>query len=253
MPAKYLTKSTRYGLPPGRAPYMPPAEASESRKIRYSSEWLMHSIPVDSQGDTNACVGYTTANWIEAMLRKTHGRDVLKPGQQIDGEAIWRRGREMFWPKESVESGGLWLWQGFEAAIDMGVLPPATATKEIKSLKFEVLSEEMAKYPLAMAQATHNGWNFPQRESGFIKRMKGDPAAGHAVLMVAMLKQGGKPYAMLQNSWGLDWGWHGCGILSESHWQLNALTVCCTAELPPMWRAWGGWRRFIKDRPETAT
>lgn len=252
MAAKYITKGRVWGVKPPMAGGVPPAMRSDDGRIKYTSEWIYHSIPVDSQGGTNACVGYTTANWVEAMLRKTYGRDILAPGEQIDGEGIWRRGRQMFWPNETVESGGLWLRQGFQAAIELGILPPGTTITEPSVNNFEHMSRHLETSPVAIAQATHQGWEMPRKDNGFIERKKGDPYQGHAILCVGLTMQAGKPFLVLQNSWGLDWGWHGLGILSESHYQLNALSTFCTAKLPPSWPQWDGWREHVKHRPETA-
>jgi C1A family cysteine protease len=252
MRRKYLRKTTRYGVLPSPEGKPPVLSRLAEADVSHTVEWAYHSIPVDSQGGTNACVGYSTANWLEAMLRKHLGRDVLKPTEQIDGELIWRTGREMFFPDEPVEDSGLWLHHGFKAAIALGLLPPGTIVQEVRQNRLDVLSQRLKEAPLVMAQATHQQWNNPKRESGFIKKAKGDVYAGHAVLMVGITQQAGKNFVLLQNSWGLDWGWHGLGLLSEAHYYLNNMAPCCTAKLPEGWQSYDGWRKYVHIRPETA-
>lgn len=238
-----LWPHTKYGFRP-KAKFVP-APKSMPDRIQYTTEWIYHSIPATSQGDTNACVGFTVANWIEAMLRKDLGRDILKRNQQIDGVKIWETGRKMFFPNEPVADGGLWLDHGFRAAIAMGLLPDDSIVQEVNLNNFDSISRFLADTPLAMAQATHSQWNHADSDSGFIRKRKGDPYAGHAILMVGMTKQKGVPYAIFQNSWGLDWGWHGLGLLSEAHYLQNTLSNCYTALLHPDWHRSSTWRDYV--------
>ena len=249
---KYVKRGQRYGLvaDSNNPPTMQASDAT--RPIRYGTEWIYHSVPSDSQGDTSACVGYAWAGWMESMIRKHVGRDALAPGEQIDGEAIWRAGREMFYPRDRVEAGGLLLEHGFEAAVALGILPRGSVLVRCRSNDAVALSLVMRGNPLVIAQALHDGWNFPNAESGFIRRATGDRLAGHAILLSGVTKQRGDPFYYISNSWGTGWGWHGLCMISEPHYRINTLAMPAYAVMPDGWTEHGGWRRWTKLRPETA-
>jgi hypothetical protein len=248
---KHVKRGQRYGLVAD--PHNPPlANAKDYGPIAYNAEWIYHSVPSDSQGDLGACVGYAWANWMEAMLRKHLGRDVLSPGEQIDGEAIWREGRRRFYPREREEDGGLLLEHGFEAALSMGILPKGSTLVRLRRNDPVALASAIRGNPLVIAQALHEHWNFPRKDNGFILRAKGDRFSGHAIVLSGITKQRGQPFYVITNSWGTTWGWHGLCLLSESHYRLNTLAMPAYAVLPDGWTAHEGWRRWVKMRPETA-
>lgn len=250
---KYVKKGQRYGLIPDLGnPGVVSSQHAGTPPVAYNTEWLYHILPSDSQGDLGACVGYAWATWFEAMLRKHVGRGVFSPGEQIDGEAIWRKGRRMFWANEPEEDGGLLLEHGFEAALALGILPPGSKLARCRRIDVAALSQNLMECPLVIAAALHDGWNFPQPESGFIRRMKGDPWQGHAIVLGGLTHQRGEPFYMIPNSWGTGWGWNGIAMLSEPHFRLNNLAMPAYAVLPTGWTGHEGWRRWIKQRPETA-
>jgi len=240
-----------FGVPPLPG-YEPEQALSSADGIDYSSEWVYHGIPSDSQGDLGACVGYAWANWYESMLRKYVGRDVLAAGEQIDGEAIWREGRRTFYPDEPVEAGGMLLEHGFCAALDMEILPPGSELVKLKSNSITAIGYALKRNPLVIAQATHGNWQLPNNENGLIANRRGDVYAGHALMLIGITKQAGVPFVLVQNSWGIDWAWHGIGMMSEPHYQGNTMDAPHFAVLPPGWELHQGWRSYIKRRPETA-
>lgn len=247
----FVKRGQRYGLIAD--PNNPPATLANSHgTIRYGTEWVYHSLPSDSQGDLGACVGYAWANWLECMIRRHIGREALKPGQQIDGEAIWRKGRQMFYPRERIEAGGLLLDHGYEAMLAMGLLPKGSMLVRVNRNDAVALSLVLRGNPLVIAQALHRGWNYPNKESGFIPREKGNPWEGHAVLLTGCTKQRGDPFYLVSNSWGTGWGWQGLCMLSEPHYRINTLAMPAYAVMPDGWTEHDGWRRWTKMRPETA-
>jgi len=248
---KHVKRGQRFGLIPdtGNAPLATPVRTASA--IAYNAEWIYHSVPSDSQGDLGACVGYAWANWLEAMLRKHLGRDVLRPGEQIDGEAIWREGRRMFFPRERVEDGGLLLEHGFEAAVKLGVLPAGSQLVRVRRNDPGALSQVLRGNPLVIAQALHDGWNFARKDNGFIPRQKGEPWMGHAILMSGITRQRGEPFYYISNSWGTAWAWNGVCLMSEPHYRLNTLAMPAYAVLPDGWIGHDGWKRWVKMRPET--
>lgn len=247
---RFVRRGQRYGLVAD--PHNPPATlASEAGPIRYGVEWLYHALPSDSQGDLGACVGYAWATWMEAMIRKHVGRHAIAPGWQIDGEAIWRTGREMFYRGERVEDGGLLLEHGHEAMLAMGILPRGSQLMRMRRNDPTAISLVLRGNPLVIAQALHRGWNFPEKESGFIRRDKGNAWEGHAICLAGVTKQRGEPFYYIANSWGTSWGWNGLCLLSEPHYRLNTLAMPAYSILPDGWSEDRGWTKWLKYRPET--
>jgi hypothetical protein len=212
-------------------------------------EWYDFAVPTYNQ-EYPSCVGHATANWIELMLRRFVGKDVLAAGEQVDGDAIWRRGREMFW--NGTLDGGLLMDQGFAAAIDLGILPAKSQVLKVAA-NLGVVSQQLAKTPVLQGTAVHRGWSDPDPESGEISFDLPNPNAGHATCIVALVDQkgGNQIGSAFQNSWGKDWGRFGYGILREDQWLQCLLDDPVTCLLPDGWTSFDGWRRFVIQRPET--
>lgn len=207
------------------------------------SAWTRHAIPTYSQ-TYPACVGHATANWIEMMLRKHVGRDVFKKGQQIDGDAIWRKGRQMFYPREKVEAGGLLMDHGFRAAIELGILPPDSGVVCVR-LDVGMISRMLRTEPVLQGTAVHRGWETPDPKNGQIPFKLPDPQAGHATVIVGVLEQDGDSYILFQNSWGAQWGMGGFGLMRADQWEQCLLGPVCVCKLPDDWVAWQGWKDFV--------
>jgi hypothetical protein len=207
------------------------------------SAWTRYAIPTYNQ-NFPSCVGHATANWFEMMLRRHVGRDVLKPGQQLDGDAIWRKARAMFYPREKVESGGLLMDHGFRAAIALGLLPPDSGVMCVH-MDVGMISRMLRTEPVLQGTAVHAGWQHPSPESGQIPFKMPDPKAGHATCIVGVLEQDGEPYVLFQNSWGKSWGMGGYGLLRADQWEQCLLGPVAVCKLPDNWIAWNGWRDFL--------
>lgn len=211
------------------------------------SAWTRWAIPTYSQVFPS-CVGHATANWIEMMLRRALGRAVLKPGQQIDGDRIWRRARAMFFPREKVEAGGLLMDHGFKAAVDLGILPPDTGVMTVH-MDAGMVSRMLRTEPVLQGTATHRGWERPDGQNGYIQPALPDPYAGHATVIVGVLQRDGEDYILFQNSWGATWGMGGYGLLRADHWAQSLLGPVAVAKLPDHWTDWEGWRTAIINTP----
>lgn len=248
---KFVKRGQRYGLVAD--PHNPQtlAKPAKAGPVHYTTEWLYHALPSDSQGDLGACVGYAWACWLEAMIRKHIGRHAIASGWQIDGEAIWRTGREMFYRGERVEDGGLLLEHGHEAMLAMGILPKGSQLMRMRRNDVSALSLVLRGNPLVIAQALHKHWNWPRKESGLISRGKGNSWEGHAICLTGLTKQSLTDYYYICNSWGTDWAWQGICMMSESHYRLNTLAMPAYSLLPDGWTEDLGWTRHLKYRPET--
>ena len=182
--------------------------------------WFRWCIPTyNQQGDS--CVGHSWANWIECMLRRKIGLDAIPRGMQMDGQAIWRRGRELFW--EGKLNGGLFLDQGCLAAVDLGILSPSAKPVRVDRV-ISAQALQLVKTPLVVGNAIHAGWFDPSPENGCIDHAPRPDGTGyHATLRVGILYQGNCWYFAGQNSWGSDWGWRGYFLMTTSEDQEGAM------------------------------
>lgn len=210
--------------------------------------WFDRIVPtINQHGDS--CVGQGWANWFEAMLRNDLGRAALKLGEQIDGYAIWKRGREMF--NNGDLNGGLYLPQGYAAMIDLGMIPTDSelidVNAEAEGDLFKICSR-LKKTPLVQGNMVHKGWFNPNPRNGCIDHRPDaneDPEGGHCTLRVGFLVQDETPFWAFQNSWG-EWGWHGIGTMTvEEDLEGWLFDGPYTIELPPDWIQHGGWRKFV--------
>lgn len=216
------------------------------------AEWYDFALPTYNQ-EYPSCVGHATANWLEMMLRRYVARDVISTDEQIDGDAIWRKGRQLFWG--GTLDGGLLVDQGFLAAVALGMLPQQAMPLRIASTVAAV-SQELLQSPVIQGTAVHDGWSFPSPENGAVPFQLPDPFAGHATCIVAVGRaesdEDALKYAVpFQNSWGSEWGRFGYGQLRDDQWKQCLMDDPVTCRLPEGWEKWRGWERFVIRRPSS--
>jgi hypothetical protein len=211
------------------------------------SGWTNYTIITDNQHNLPACAGFATANWIECMIRSKQSRNALKKGEQINGEAIWRKARKMFWAHEKEDDGGLFMDQGFKAAIALGILPPDTVVS-MRDVNIAELSVILREQPVLQGTQVSVAWNNPSTVNGQIREAMPDPLGGHATCIIGVMEQGGNHYVLFQNSWGDRWGWNGYGLLTEEQWSSSLISQLATAELPWDFETWHGWRDFVVNK-----
>lgn len=165
-----------------------------------------YMLPSDNQGNLPACGGYMMANWIEWLMNKS-GR-YISEGYQVDGDAIWRHAREMFWKNLS---GGLYMPQAFLAAVDMGFL-----VGEYKIISVSEVMKLLPTRPVCVMLSITDNWYSPKKQNGFIKE-GGKLVGNHFVTMVGATIQDGVEYVHFLNSWGYKWGFNGIATLSYEH------------------------------------
>jgi hypothetical protein len=145
---------------------------------------------------------------MEMMVRRYIGMDALKEGEEIDGYAIWQRAREIFY--DGKMTGGQSLGQGFEAMLDLGILPPGSMLVDIAPLT-DAICLALQETPLVQGHVLHSGWYEPNPENGCLdhsKRPKPDDG-GHATVLMAITIKDANTYLVSQNSWGAHYGWKG--------------------------------------------
>lgn len=213
--------------------------------VTSARDWYREAVPTYSQ-KFPSCVGHSTANWVEMMLRAEAGDGILAKGQQIDGDAIWRRGREMF--NGGDMDGGLLMHQGFLAAVDLGILPEGSAPVALEATPAAVARQLLAT-PVLQGTCVHRGWEDPNPENGQIPFLLPDPFAGHATCIVSVTSQAGDSFLAFQNSWGATWGRYGFGLLRADQWAQCLLDAPVTCQLTWKLSEHEGWRKYVIGTP----
>lgn len=170
-------------------------------------DWYNEGVPTDAQR-LPSCVGRAVAQMLMALFRR-NGRRV-----KIDGDAIWRRGREMFYGGDM--SGGLLLHQGVFAAESLGLLRKGEYEIFRPANDLAEIDRYLSISPLVQGTATWPAWDRPNPVNGQIARGTPNRNAGHATVIFDVQKRNGRYYNIFANSWGRSWGRHGYGILTEA-------------------------------------
>jgi hypothetical protein len=186
------------------------------------------------------------------MVRRWQTPFAIPPGYQVHGESIWRSGRELFWSGNL--GGGLYLPQGFAAAVDLGLLPPDARLVKVGK-GWDAVNAALARSPLVQAHYTHPGWFQADTVSGCIDHEPApDRSAAHATLLVATLERpdvSGAPtrWRVLLNSWGAQRGRFGLFTMTEAEWAEGVMADgLYTAEIPDL-AAWDGWKKGLVRTP----
>ena len=207
------------------------------------AEWTPRSWFGTAHVATNqigpSCVGMAVANWVEHKLGSR-----LDKRTQIDGYAIWRRGRDMFW--NGTYNDGLYLYQGVAAAVSLGILPKTAKYREV--LSATAWNADLEKQPLIQAHWVHDGWNKPDTASGCIDHQYGpsNNQGGHCTLMIGMGLHSGKNFVFSQNSWGATWGRLGFFCMTVEEHVENSASDVLAIDIPDgEWEAWTGWKNYV--------
>ena len=206
--------------------------------------WFPWCLPTYNQQGPS-CVGQAWANWLELMLRRYAAKDPFRPGEQISGERIWKRAREMFYGGNMED--GIELPQGFAAMVDLGLVPPEAQLLAIDP-DWESVGFALGSTPLVQGHHVHKGWDNPDPESGCIDHSSFPTAADgyHATLRIGRLVQENIRFYISMNSWGQTWGWHGLYLMTEAEDAEGRMEDGpYTANLPAGWTSWEGWKKGV--------
>jgi len=162
--------------------------------------WMHRARVGDDQNKSSACSMFGIANWIEIM-----GGDTIPDDAII---AAWQRARMRAYGNLN---GGLTVPQAYGAALKEGWLKPDHALVPDRHMaSFE-------KAPLLGCYEITEGWYHPN-EAGCIRHTDTQVVGYHLVLIVERGRVGeGDTIIWIQNSWSLNWGYKGCGQITEDY------------------------------------
>jgi len=200
-----MSSSTRNPTRVGRAGglRLSGAPSQDNGPIRLGADvsWLPRCQVGDDQGQVGACAMFAMASWVEIV----YGRAICNAEVLTAYRAELRR--------LCQTEDGLTFPQGFEGAKIAGWLPNQTRICEVSNLDCLVDQPVLAGFNVTPAWSHVNA-------AGCLP--DGDDTTnegGHAVVIVAhgqINGVAGCPFVYIENSWGLQWGWNGIGVMSEA-------------------------------------
>ncbi len=183
-------------------------------------DWYLETVPTDAQV-LPSCVGRSVAQLLMMLRRRKEGRKAITRATVIDGDKIWRRGREMFYGGDM--SGGLLLHHGVLAAEDLRYIKKGSYQMIRPANDLDEIDRYLSISPLMQGTATWPAWDWPDGKNGQIARGVPNRYAGHATVIVDVQRRNGHRYNVFANSWGPKWGRYGYGILTEGAFTRSAL------------------------------
>jgi hypothetical protein len=185
------------------------------------------------------------ANEAEIMLRRFADPESFKIWQQIDGGAIWKRARRMFYGGDM--DGGLYIPEAFQAAMEMGIHAPGTQLRAIPRRK-ALYSPQFELTPFIDGHDV-SGWlkhGIKQENGQVFEGAYPDGTGGHCTIHVSRMNQDGQNFWQDLNSWGPKFGWNGCFIMSESQDDITGLDAnMYYIDRPDGWEQWDGWKQWV--------
>ncbi|MFA6271380.1 MAG: hypothetical protein WC657_09340 [Candidatus Paceibacterota bacterium] len=209
-------------------------------------DWFPYVRPsINQQGES--CVGWSFAHWFTGMQIRYGDPEPFDDGWYLDGQAVWIRGREMFWGGDM--KGGLYLPQGFRAAASLGIIPNDSRIMRVAP-DWDSVGLALRDTPILQGHAIHEGWFRANTVNGCIDHapLASGSNGYHATLRVArLIQEADKRFFVLQNSWGAGWAFAGYGVMSESEDKEGLMQPgLYTARMGPGWITSQEWRKYLK-------
>lgn len=208
------------------------------------NDWFRHCQPALNQSG-ESCVGWGWTHWLAAMIRRYVDPAAFLGGWQLDGQAVWRRGREMFW--NGTFDAGLYLPQGFAALKDLQMVPSESEIIRVAT-DWDSVGLALLDTPIVQAHAIHAGWFKARTDNGCLDH---EPAASeangcHCTLRIARVRQDLRKFYSFQNSWGAEWGFGGYGLMTVAEDAEGIMSPgLYTARLPERWKSCDGWKALM--------
>lgn len=206
--------------------------------------WFGECSPTYNQNGPS-CVGQGWANWCELMVRRYIDPKAFKGGWQIEGEAIWRKARQMYYGGDL--SGGLALNEGFLAAKELGIFPDTAQSVRVAN-DWITIRQALKLTPLVQGHHVHYGWDQPSSVNGCIDHspIPADSDGYHCTLRIGAIKQLNGSYYPFLNSWSSSWGWKGIGMMNVEEDQEGIMRGGLLTANGFSMDKFTGWTKFMK-------
>lgn len=155
----------------------------------------------DDQGQEGACAIFALASWYEIMR-----------GESISNEDCFAAYRKALDLAYRPDGDGLSFEEAFAGA------QAANWFDLDESINAEASLEALAEQPLLAGYEVTPAWDNVSPQGCLDHRTTGPSRGGHAVCIVGHGSIGYDPHrwVWIENSWGLDWGWNGIGVMEEN-------------------------------------
>ncbi len=202
------------------------------------AEYRKHEVPILDQGEEGACTGFGLATVGNYLLRRRHvvpDRTPVSPwmfyemakrydewpGQAYEGSSA--RGAMKGWHRHGVCAGEAWPPQSGTVLTDERAADaahrPLGAYYRVNHKDLVAMHAAIAETGVLFATAVvHDGWDAPQAD-GLITN--GKESGAHAFAIVGFDERG----FWIQNSWGVEWGAGGFGLLTYDDWLAHGTDV----------------------------
>ena len=202
-------------------------------------EWSNYVLPPTSQYKLGLCVCIASCCALEMKIRRDMGAGHVKYPMQLDPRVLYKYAREKHWPNEPWQQGGLLLYQGYDAMIDLGWIPKEAEIIHARSKA--IANKYMYDFPGIMGLGITDGWlgDRVSRRTGQIDESM-SPAgsfSGHALTMVSFLSMADKEFLLFANSgWKENWGKNGYGVATLSYIEQAMLDDFLFLKMPLGWK-----------------
>ena len=210
--------------------------------VRSLDTYKKVGAPILNQGQEGACTGFglaTVANYLLRTRSVTPDKSTVSPrmlyemarrydewpGKDYDGSSA--RGAMKGWYKHGVCSTTAWPYKQGRQDGDLTPVRIAEAALRPLGAYFRVNHRDLVAMHSAISEtgilyataSVHSGWDKVKKDG--VIPLEAKQLGGHAFAIVAYDHRG----FWFQNSWGMDWGAEGFGLLSYDDWLVNGTDV----------------------------
>jgi hypothetical protein len=211
--------------------------------------WTLDAIPTYNQKGPS-CVTEGLSNATEAIIRRYVDPFAFSGGWQLDGYRPWRWANRKWW--DGDRESGLYPWQGMAALVHFRVWPPGTKLASFAPT-LKNIRENLAQFPVGIGLMVDDGWrpSAVSRENGCLDHSipRATHLGAHWIIILDAIEQNGIDFLVFLNSWGLDWGFRGLGLITYNRMMETRGTIrAYTFRLPDGWQDHTGWKDMLIKR-----
>lgn len=173
----------------------------------------------DQQGNTPHCAAYSICNLCEALIWKKTGKLI-----NLNADQVYAKAKEI---DGDINSDGTYLEAAIQAAFKLGGFAGASikigqiyndgTDKTVETFKFLLHKYDFLHCGFQITE----GW-YSATEKNYLISGAGANLGGHAVIACGYNDEG----AIIQNSWGIEWGAKSFAILPWSTFKKQFMYAC---------------------------